>query len=51
MAEHEFDLRKRTKKFALRVIAVSASLSFEPEPLVMRKQVVRCGTSVWRSVP
>jgi four helix bundle protein len=46
MGEREFDLKKRTKQFALRIIKLSASLSFEPEPLVMRKQIVRCGTSV-----
>jgi four helix bundle protein len=46
MPEREFDLKRRTKQFALRVIKLSASLSFEPEPLVMRKQLIRCGTSV-----
>lgn len=42
----EYDLRVRTKQFALRVIALSASLPFDPEPLVIRKQLIRCGTSV-----
>ena len=42
----KFDLRKRTKVFALRIIKVCASLPFEPEPLVIRKQLIRCGTSV-----
>ena len=41
-----FDLRKRTKKLALRVINVSSSLPGDPETLVMRRQLVRCGTSV-----
>ena len=42
----EYDLRVRTKQFALRVIALCASLPFDPEPLVIRKQLIRCGTSV-----
>lgn len=46
MNDREYDLKQRTKRFALRVVKLSASLGFEPEPLVMRKQLVRCGTSV-----
>jgi four helix bundle protein len=46
MPSKDVDLRQRTKAFALRVIGLSASLGFEPEPLVMRKQIIRCGTSV-----
>ena len=41
-----FDLRRRTKKFALRVIRVCSALPADPETLVMRRQLVRCGTSV-----
>jgi four helix bundle protein len=41
-----FDLRRRTKQFALRVIKVSSSLPTDPESTVMRKQMVRSGTSV-----
>jgi four helix bundle protein len=41
-----FDLRIRTKRFALRVIRLSASLPADLEAQLMRKQLVRCGTSV-----
>ena len=44
--DEKFDLRKRTKVFALRVIRVCASLPGDPESLVMRRQLCRCGTSV-----
>src|SRR3954462_15270902 len=44
--EDNFDLRKRTKKFALRVIRLCASLPCDPEALVIRRQVGRSGTSV-----
>ena len=40
------DLRLRTKQFALRVIALSTSLPGDLESQVMRRQVVRSGTSV-----
>lgn len=43
---HTFDLRKRTKVFGLRIIKICVTLPFDPEPLVIRKQLVRCGTSV-----
>ena len=44
--EGKADLRWRTKQFALRVIAVSSSLPGDPESVVMRKQLIRSGTSV-----
>jgi four helix bundle protein len=44
--EGKTDLRWRTKQFALRVIFVSSALPSDPESLVMRKQVIRSGTSV-----
>jgi four helix bundle protein len=40
------DLRVRTKQFALRVIRACRSLSDELEASVLRRQLVRCGTSV-----
>ena len=46
MRDARKDLRWRTKQFALRVIFVSSSLPDDPESVVMRKQVIRCGTSV-----
>ena len=44
--EGHFDLRLRTKLFALRVIRLCSSLPRDDETSVMRRQVVRCGTSV-----
>src|SRR5215212_8679527 len=44
--DENFDLRRRTKRFALRVINVSSSLPADYETLVVRKQLVRSGTSV-----
>ena len=44
--DHKLDLRMRTKQLALRVIKVCASLPGDPETLVMRRQLVRCGMSV-----
>lgn len=41
-----FDLRSRTKAFSLRVIKLSASLPGTVEATVMRRQVIRSGTSV-----
>ena len=44
---HEnFDLRRRTKRFGLRVINLSSSLPRDEETLVMRRQMLRSGTSV-----
>jgi four helix bundle protein len=40
------DLRQRTKRLALRVIRLCASLPNDPETVVIRKQPCRCGTSV-----
>jgi four helix bundle protein len=40
------DLRIRTKRFGLRIIRLSASLATGLEAQVIRKQVVRSGTSV-----
>lgn len=42
----KYDLRMRTKRFGLRVIKVCTSLPGDPETLVMRRQLMRCGTSV-----
>src|SRR3954466_726464 len=44
--EEDFDLRLRTKRFALRVIKLCSSLPRDDETFVMRKQLCRCGTSV-----
>ena len=46
MEERKKDLRLRTKQFALRVIALSTSLPNDLESQIMRRQVVRSGTSV-----
>jgi len=40
------DLRKRTKRFALRIIALYATLPKTTEAQVLGKQVLRSGTSV-----
>ena len=42
----EFDLRQRTKGFPLRVIRLCSSLPADEESRVMRRQLMRCGTSV-----
>jgi four helix bundle protein len=44
--ERDYDLRRRTKRFALRVIRLCSSLPRDDETLVMRRQLIRCGTSV-----
>ena len=44
--EGKVDLRWRTKQFALRVIHLSSSLPGDVESTVMRKQMIRSGTSV-----
>jgi four helix bundle protein len=41
-----FDLRERTKRFAVLVIRFAASLPNSPEAWVVRRQVCRSGTSV-----
>lgn len=42
----EFDLKIRTKNFALRIIKLFSSLPKTPEAQVIGKQVLRSGTSV-----
>jgi four helix bundle protein len=42
----EYDLRKRTKAFALRIIKLYAALPKTMDAQVMGKQVLRSGTSV-----
>lgn len=42
----EYDLRERTKKFALRMILMFTSLPKTTEAQVLGKQVLRSGTSV-----
>jgi four helix bundle protein len=42
----EFDLKVRTKSFALRIIKLFASLPKSAEAQVIGKQVLRSGTSV-----
>lgn len=44
--ERPVQLRERTKSFALRVIRLSASLPDDLETSVIRRQVIRSGTSV-----
>jgi len=46
MGDAKKDLRWRTKQFALRVVFLSSALPDDPESMIMRKQVIRCGTSV-----
>ena len=45
-AEVPFNLRVRTKRFALQILRMSASLPNTPEAWVVRRQVCRSGTSV-----
>jgi len=40
------DLRARTKRLALRIIKLCASLPNDLETQIIRKQLCRCGTSV-----
>jgi four helix bundle protein len=42
----EFDLKSRTKQFALRVVKLFRSLPKSPDAQVIGKQVLRSGTSV-----
>lgn len=42
----EFDLRVRTKQFALRIIRLFRSLPRSPDAQVIGKQLLRSGTSV-----
>src|SRR5436309_11896343 len=44
--QYQNDLRDRTKKFALRIIRLSASMRGSREADVIGKQVLRSGTSV-----
>ena len=46
MAEKEYDLRTRTKEFALRVIRLYSSLPGTTVAQVIGKQMLRSGTSV-----
>ncbi len=42
----EFDLKTRTKQFALRIIKLYRSLPKSPDAQVIGKQILRSGTSV-----
>ena len=42
----EFDLKTRTKQFALRIIKLFRSLPKSPDAQVIGKQILRSGTSV-----
>lgn len=42
----EFDLKLRTKRFALRIIKLFSSLPKTPDAQVIGKQILRSGTSV-----
>lgn len=44
--QNENDLKERTKRFALRILAMYTSLPKSPEAQVLGKQVLRSGTSV-----
>jgi four helix bundle protein len=48
MDNREFskNLEKRTRKFAVRIIKLSATLPNTPESMVVRNQITKCGTSV-----
>ncbi len=48
-AEQPWDLRERTKAFALRVIALFCALPKSEEARVLGRQVLRSGTSVGAS--
>ena len=39
-------LRRRTKRFALRIMKMTESLPNNPQGWVLGKQVLRCGTSI-----
>jgi four helix bundle protein len=43
---HNLDLRARTKQFALRIICLCSALPPDLETMVIRKQLLRSGTSV-----
>jgi len=40
------EIEKRTLKFAVQIIRLSASLPNTPEPRVIRTQITKCGSSV-----
>ncbi len=40
------ELRRRTKKFAIRIVNVFRSLPRTPDAQTLGKQLLRCGTSV-----
>ena len=44
--EPSFDLRERTKEFALRIVRMFAALPKTDEAMVLGKQALRSGTSV-----
>ncbi|WP_396600771.1 four helix bundle protein [Algibacter sp. R77976] len=44
--EFAIQLEKRTVKFAIEIINLSASLSNTPEALVLRNQITKSGTSI-----
>jgi len=46
MAEDNYDLRTRTKAFALRIIRLYSALPKTTEAQVIGRQLLRCGTSV-----
>lgn len=46
MSSNREDLRERTKRFALRIIKMTAALPSTPQAQVLGKQVLRSGTSI-----
>jgi four helix bundle protein len=46
MSEKNYDLRKRTKVFALRIVRLFATLPKTSAALILGKQVLRSGTSI-----
>ena len=44
--EFSKELEKRTRKFAVRIIRLSATLSNTPETIVVRNQIAKAGTSI-----
>jgi len=46
MKKEEYDLRNRTKEFALRIVRMFVALPKTTEAMVLGKQVLRSGTSV-----
>lgn len=49
-AARPYDLRERSFQFALRIIQIAASLPKSPEAQIIRRQLVKSGTSIGANV-